>query len=305
MSYDKLNQFVEYLRKLQEADLDVIIACSAAKGMGKSTLSMQITKRYVAKYFGENYFSVEKYTAYDNGEVMEKIYNLPEFSPIIADEAARFAMGEDWNKTENKELKKLAAQIRPKHMILFLNIPRFSWMDKKYANDMVTLWVRVITRGHVVVFTPDLSEVKDPWHLKEMYELMGTYSYFTPLEKVLNKIHKHACYFDDFPFPPIEAEIYERYLFLRNKKAFEDGADNYVDQKEIAKIMIWNLKKRYTEFTGAVYDGRLAFPSFKVMAKELCRNPMTKKQTLTQGTLRNWYDEIERKMPVQIEPSSE
>jgi len=175
MSYENLNKFVEYIRKMQEADLDVIIAVSGTKGLGKSSLALQVCKRYVEKYFGEKYFSVEKYTAYDNAEVMEKIYNLPEYSPIIADEAARFAMGEDWNKSENKELKKLAAQIRPKHMIVFLNLPRFSWLDKKYSSDMVSLWVRVITRGHVIVFQPDLSEVKEPWHLKEMQDTKQVY----------------------------------------------------------------------------------------------------------------------------------
>jgi len=342
MSYEKLSQFVIYMRWMQERDLDVLTITSSPKGFGKSSFIIQAAINYM-KTFGlqcsdcqhewvytdkaiipgqelkikeklhqscpkchsnnvgtPKRFNFEKYLAYDNDEVREKVFELPEYCPILADEGVRFMMGEDWMTTESKTMKKLFAQMRTKHLLVFANIPRFRWIDSKYRNDMTTFWVRIMFRSFALLMQPDLGEAKDPWHLKELEEKMGKYHYFTSeeqLQKIASKlIHKHPCCFDFFRFPKVPEDIYQQYLKARNKKAFErkNKDEGKIDQKELAKIMAYNLMNRWGELQGAIKAGRFDRPTLKIFEKFICFDPKTEEPLVAHTTVRNWLKEIDQ-----------
>jgi len=289
MSYENLDKFASLIESYQDADLDAIIAVTGPKGVGKSSCTIQVTRKVLEKRFQQNYFSPRKYIGYDNEDVLKKIHEVEEFSPLIADEAARFAMGEDWNKSENKEMKKLFAQMRTKHLAVFLNIPSFTWMDRKYREDMVSMWLWIPTRGHGVVFTPDTNPgVSDAWHFQDFKKLFrNRISMFTPVEKIIQKVRKHKCYNFDFVFPPVPQEIYEEYLKLRDKKAFE-GDEKYSDQKQIGKAILANLYLHWPEFMKEIMESRFEKPNYKILAN-LCTDPRTRiKLVNSENTVKNW-----------------
>jgi hypothetical protein len=190
-------------------------------------------------------FKVNEHLAYDNSDLNEMIHNKPKFSPIIADEAVRFMMGEDWNISESKDMKKLFAQMRTKGLIIIANIPNFSWIDKKYRNDMGTFWLRIIRKGKAVILTPDLSETKDAWHLDEFQKLLGHYSWFTSEEELDKRLEyllkKHPCVFDVISIPKVPDNIYSEYQKTRDDKAFEQKKTNtiQIDNKIIPKIVFY------------------------------------------------------------------
>jgi len=297
MTYENFDKLIDYFGKLQDADLFPIIAVSGPLGTGKSSFSIQASIKQLKKKFNTDYFSCLKYIAYDNPEVMEKYYSLEENSPLIADEAARFAMGEDWNKAINKELKKTTAQLRPRHLLFFMNIPNFLWLDGKYRGEMVSMWVWIPTRGYAVIFQPDNNPGEsDRWHLNDFKKWKQIITPFTDPRRIHDLVSKHKCFFDMVQFPKVPEDIYEAYFELRQKKTYTENAGNYVDQKDMAKIMIYNLKHKWDEFTNAVDISRFKKPTNRLIADKLMIDPYSKNQVLKYVTISNWDNEIVRKL---------
>lgn len=241
----------------------------------------------------------DQYLAYDAEEVKDKIFDLPPYSPMLPDEGARFMMGEDWMRYENKEMKKLFAQMRTKHLLMFTNIQKFEWTDRKIRDDMTTFWIRILRRGLAVLQQPDLSETKDPWHMEKFRELMGSYNYLTPDEEI-RKIadtlfNKHPCTFDYFFIPKVPEEVYAKYLKARDKKVFDRRyREESLDQKDIAKIAAWNLINRWQELQGAIKISRFDRPTYKILEEFIFSHPKDQKHIVAYTTIRNWQEEVNR-----------
>lgn len=252
-SWKNLEKFVDLLREFQNQDMDLLIPIDGFKGSGKTTCGCVIIKKYLEKYMNEN-FNPDKYIAYDNYEVQEKINNLPPFSPLLCDEAVRFALGEDWQKQESKELKKIFTQIRTKHLIIFFCIPNFFWLDKKYREDMSAFWVHTFSRGYALIFTPDLRiGVEDKWHRKEFEKkITRPLNLFSNIENVLPFYRKHPCYWADLQFPKLEQPLYDRYLGLRDSKALAPSPS--LTRIELIKLVIWKLHKQFNLTSGDLSD---------------------------------------------------
>ena len=248
-------------------------------------------------------FNFMNYLAYDNDEVMRMVYTNEPFTPLLADEGVRFMMAEDWGKSESKDMKKLFAQMRTKHMIVFTNIPQFTWLDRKYKDDMATCWVRILKREIALLMFPDLSEVPDTWHYKELMSMMGSYNIFTKEEdilKIAEKIkNKHACGFDWFRFPKVPEDIYKEYLKARDAKAFENKTEKnkVIDQKLLAKVVIYNITNNWHEIKSfldslKMYKGKYIF-SKKHASEFLCKNPQTGEILLSESGVNKWVKQIE------------
>lgn len=242
----------------------------------------------------------KRYLAYDNEDVKELIYTLPAFSPLLPDEGVRFLMGEDWMLTENKELKKLFAQMRTKRLLVFTNIPKFKWLDSKYRNDMTTFWIRILQRGLVILMQPDLGEDDDPWHMKEFQKKLKSYFYFTPREVLLKRaedLKKNVpTVFDYFFVPKVPEHIYQKYLEARDAKVFErKSKDVNLDQKEIAKIAAWNLMENWDKIIGAIkMNSRFQKPTLKILERFVFCHPNTDEPIIRYTTIRNWLQTISR-----------
>lgn len=300
MAYENFEKLITYFRKLQEADLFPIVAVSGPLGQGKSSFSMQCSIKYCNDYLNESYFSCRKYIAYDNEEILNKYYNLDEYSPLIADEAARFAMSEDWNKAINKEVKKVTAQLRPRHLIFLMNIPNFAWLDAKYRDELVSVWAWIPTRGYAVIFRPDNNPgEKDRWHLKDFTKYRHRIDQFTDIEKISNMVSSHKCFFDLVKFPKVPEEIYEQYLKLREQKTFIESSDQFVMQKDLAKVMSYNLKYNWNRLMEAVQKGKFERPTYRMISDILFNDPIKNIKLAKYITIRNWVNEVATKLPEQ------
>lgn len=242
--YKELDNFVDLLRGFQELDMDLLIPITGFKGSGKTTNGMDIASKYLEKY-GTEPFDPERHIAYDNFDVQNLIQHLPPYSPLLCDEAVRFAMGEDWQKGESKELKKKVTQIRTKHLIILFCIPEFWWLDKKYREDLTVFWIHCFCRGYSLVFTPDLRlGVEDHWHRKEFQKgVTRSINIFTPINEILPYYRKHPCYWSDLSFYKINERIYSKYLRIRDQKALEPSQS--LSRFELIKLILWKLKKQF------------------------------------------------------------
>ena len=350
--------FVNYARRLQDNNMDVLTIVSGDKGLGKSTAAIVMAIDYLNKYsfvcprcnseFYKNVYDVDnstnppsfyipkqvlegkwrircpeefslnlssgvkkkvsgcgykikysdrkkikwsakKFIAYDNQDVVNKIFTLPTFSPIIADEAVKFAAAHNHNKTDSKQLKELFTVIRPKKFWIFFCIPEFSWIDSKYREAMSSFWIRMIERGTAILFEKDKGEAKEKYHIKEMQEMMGTVKFFTHMDKIKHSLRKHPCYFDMFSIPELPEKVYIDYEYVRNAVNLQRQVEEMeLSNKDMAKMMSWNIMKNWDRFKIAVDRSREAKPTFSIMTHELLVDPVTRKSLVSEVTLRNW-----------------
>lgn len=241
---------------------------------------------------------LDKYTGWDYEDVREKIMNLPPYSPLMLDEAVRFMMGEDWMRSESKDMKKLFTQMRTKHLAVFGAIPKFQWMDSKYRNDMTTFWIRILKRSFVVLVQPDLGEAEDPWHMKEFQKILGHYDYHTDAErlyKVADRlVAKHPCVFDHFRIPPVPDELYAKYLRLRDKKAYEEKVED-VDKKDLGKVIIYHLSENWDYFLEQILKTSSKRPTQKLIATVLCKHPLPDREPiLNQSSVGHYIKDVQR-----------
>lgn len=258
ISFKHLHNVVNLIKTLQNKDMDVVLPITGIKGIGKSSLALQITRVYLEKFFPNInlYHNLQNFLAFTTEQVYENLLN-DEFEnlPLVIDEAYRCMASEDWMKVESKTLKKIFAQIRVRHRAILACLPDFWWLDRKYREDMVHFWMHVIGRGVAILFTADLSiGIKDKWHRKEFEEvksrsnLKKRIDIFTPTEKVLELYTRHPCYFDIVVFPKADEVVYQKYLRFRKEALITQIKEQIQEprlKKSSAQVLIaWELRKK-------------------------------------------------------------
>lgn len=245
--YSRLKMFIKGIRSYQKVNYDNIIIISGSRGDGKTTSAIQIARWYNAVYFPDEKFDVSKYIVYNENEVKDKIMNLQPRAPLVCDEAVRFAMGQDWAQSENKEIIQLFAQMRTKQLTTIMCIPKMSWSQKK-IQQMSTFWIKIYDRGFAVVFRPDKSEFADMYHLDELRTLEKSFFAGDDVETLMHRIRTHPCYFDEFSFPALPQEVEDKYMKLRDSYVFDTSTketeSSLNDPKERYKwLAYWLVKK--------------------------------------------------------------
>jgi len=212
--------FVKHLMYRNLANFDSMILITAEKGVGKSSAAIMLAREW-CKMIGIR-FNPKRHIAYNNSEVMAKIELLRKFEPLICDEAIRFASAADWNRRENKELKKRLAQVRTKHLFYILCFPlKIYKLEKTYLESYVNYWVDLFGRGRGAIYVKDRNPVHDSWRMKEFLKI-GSYTEFTILSKVREKLKKHPNFWQIIKFPKPPNWLYERYLKIREKNIYDD-----------------------------------------------------------------------------------
>jgi len=311
-SYPKFNAFVEMLRGMQmKEDFDCLVGVSGFKGFGKSTFSIQSSRKYVGKYFDEK-FNLGKYTAYTNEDVFKKADELNTYSPLSCDEAVNFAMGEDWNKAENKRLKKLFTKIRTKHLIFFFNIPDLWWLDKKYRENMMTVWIHIVKKGHVMLALPNLAPaIEDRWDRNWLIKAFKKqhWNFFSDTEKMMKILRKYPCYYDEFTFPKLPERMYQEHLKLREQRMFDDTSEPiskrdmtfyspiyylhdelYLTIKNIFKKIDVSPSIKKKVLNVLEKNGKIL--SYKDIAELIYRDPINNQLLISREKARRWNNKI-------------
>lgn len=227
----KLKAFMHYLfteRNLKSYDSMILL--TSPKGLGKSTAAIQMAKEWVRLRnkladkvgFKRIPFNPNRHIAYSNADMMNKIDELDAFEPLIADEAVNFATSEDWNKKQNKLLKKKLAQVRTKRLLFILCFPlQPQKLDKTYLASFVNYWINLYARGKGVVFIKNQNLEKDRWRLS-LFEKIGKFTEFTPVEQILKTLKKHPNFWDKISMPNLTKNEYKRYLKIRDANVYND-----------------------------------------------------------------------------------
>lgn len=238
-------------------------------------------------------WEAQKFIAYDNQDVFDKIFSLPDFSPIIADEAMKFSAGQLHNKAESKALKELLTMVRPKRFLFFLCIPEFGWLDSKYREGLSSFWLRMIERGAGVLIEKDKGEAKEKYHVKDMEEIMGVIKFFTPMEKIRHKLKKHKCYFDMFRFPALPQRIYDNYEMVRNAVNLQRQVEErQLSNKDLAKVLSWNILNKWDKLRVLVDRCNNQKPTYSLLSNEFLSDPITKQPLASDATIRNWVQGV-------------
>lgn len=212
--------FVRHCLYRNVANYDSMILLTAEKGTGKSSAAIMIAREW-CKILGIK-FDPDRHIAYNNADVMRKIDALDKFEPIICDEAIRFAAAADWNRKENKELRKKLAQVRTKHLLYILCFPlKVYKLEKTYLESYVNYWVDLFGRGIGAIYVKDRNPVQDSWRMKE-FQKIGSYTEFTNVSKVQAILKKHPNFWRIVRFPKPPRWLYDRYLTVREKNIYDD-----------------------------------------------------------------------------------
>lgn len=287
-SFLGINNFVKLCRDQQIIeDFDVLVGVSGFKGFGKSTFSVQVSRRYVRKYLDRPY-KLEDYTAYTIEDVFSKLDTLPEFSPISADEAVNFALGEDWMRRNMKKLKKIFARVRTKHHIFFFNIPDIWWLDKKYRENMMTMWIHIVKKGHVMLALPNIAPaIEDRWYRSWLQKRFtkNIVNIFTPIEYIMRKLKRYPCYFDQFSFPKMPEPMYQKHLKLREKYMLQREVTEETFREKLILYLYW---KFVLENNGGKHI------SFNEFTSKFLWNPLRDRPIMHYDNARRWIREVEK-----------
>ena len=150
------------------------------------------------------------------------IINVQKNDNYIANRFIVHNSSEDWNKRENKELKKKLAQVRTKHLFFILCFPlKIQKVDKVYLESFVNYWIDLFGRGKGAIYVKDKNPALDSWRIKEFVKI-GSYTEFTSLSKIKEKLKKHPNFWQIIKFPRPPAWLYNRYLHVREKNVYDD-----------------------------------------------------------------------------------
>ena len=89
------------------------------------------------------------------------------------------------------------------------------------ANNMVVHNCDLFGRGKGAIYVKDKNPVMDSWRMKEFMKI-GSYTEFTILSKVRDKLKKHPNFWQLIKFPKPPAWLYNRYLKVRESNIYDD-----------------------------------------------------------------------------------
>lgn len=220
--YSILRQFVWLLFNRNLANYDSMVLISGTKGSGKSNAAICIA-RFWCKILGIK-FNPARHMAYTNADVMMKIGSLDKFEPIVLDEAVRFASASDWAKRENRELRKKLAQVRTKHLLYILCFPlKIEKVEHTYLDSFVNYWIDLFARGQGAIYIRDANPAADAWRIKDFKDI-GSYTEFTPVDKVKEMLMKHPNFWQMVKFPKVRDDVYNKYLAVREKNVYDEDS---------------------------------------------------------------------------------
>ncbi|HEC72695.1 MAG TPA: hypothetical protein ENI36_03725 [Thermoplasmatales archaeon] len=173
----------EKIKQVQDNENDFIIVISGYRGVGKSTLMLQIADHLIE----DNLFTIEnlkKHNIYSRDELDEKLENFPEKSVFCVDEGINLLFKREFfNRQQNKIIKRFNTY-RDKYFCIFLLIPNFWDLDSSVRNSaMIKWWIHCYNRGNAYIYQPEENEWNpDPWNQKTNFMAVrkGVKRYQTP-----------------------------------------------------------------------------------------------------------------------------
>lgn len=230
-------------------DKDLAIAITAPEGDGKSALSIGLGLEIDPKHF-----LLERNVLFSPNvsEIRKKIYNLPKYTPIIADEAIKIMYKLNWGSKIQKYLNQIYAVCRNQNKISIFNMPRFTDFSEYFRNHRIKLWIHIVDPinnqkefGHAVVMSRSWNPVSsDPWGLKTFEKAIederkrkkrdAEYD----LNSKIDLFSRLPSFVDVLKFGWIDSGVWKHYLDLKAQVSEDDESffDEEKQEKELADI---------------------------------------------------------------------
>ncbi len=232
-------------------DKDLAMAVTGLEGDGKSCLSVQIGIGI------DPSFKMFRNVLFDPSvkTIRQKIYNLPPYTPIIADEAIKIMYKLNWGSKIQKYLNKIYAVCRNQNKISIFNMPRFTDFAEYFRNHRLRLWIHIVDpisnekkEGHAVVIARSWNPVSiDPWGLKIFEKKLaderkrGKKDVYYTLDDKLALFEDLPGFVDVLKFEWVEQSLWDEYLKLKKEVSVDDD-DQLEDDKSIIELDQWKSR---------------------------------------------------------------
>lgn len=204
----KLREFMNILKSIQDSNNDAIIAISGDRGVGKSTLMMQMARAFKNCRPGQIY-DTEKYHIYSQDELIDKMEAFDAKDMLCSDESITALFKRDFGKKNQINLIKMFNTYRDKYYLFFLLVPNFADLDFAVRNSLIIkFWIFCEKRGRAAVFCPLRNPIlKDAWNMKQ---IMAFYE-----RGKLHQVKNFVCY---LRWKDLSPKLYRKYQAIKAKK---------------------------------------------------------------------------------------
>ncbi len=237
--------------KRVERDKDLAIAVTGPEGDGKSALSIGLGLKI------DPLFLLKRNVLFSPSvkEIKQKIYNLPPYSVILADEAIKILYKLNWQSKVQKYLNTIYTICRNQNKISLFNIPRLIDANEYFRNHRLKLWVHIVDpissekkEGHACIMARSWNPVTvDPWGLKVFEKKMvderkrGKKDVVYSLDEKINLFSELPSFVDILKFKWIDNDIWKDYLELKETYSIKDEED-MEDDKAIIESRAWRKR---------------------------------------------------------------
>lgn len=197
--------------------------------------------------------------------IREKIYNLPPYTPIIADEAIKIMYKLNWGTKIQKYLNKIYAVCRDQNKISIFNMPRFTDFSEYFRNHRLRLWVHIVDpisnekrEGHAVVMARSWNPITtDAWGLKRFEKRLederkrGKKDVYYNLDDKIAAFEELPGFVDILRFQWLNKTLWSEYLALKEKVAMEED-EGFEEDRALLELEEW---KRRTVLAIKIFKG--------------------------------------------------
>ena len=234
-------------------DKDLTIAVTGFEGDGKSALALGIGMET------DPLFDLRRNVLFSPTveETKEKIYSLPKFSPLIADEAIKIMYKLNWSGKLSKYLNTIYGLCRKENKISILCMPRITDFTEYFRNHRIRIWIHIIDPinnqkryGHAILMTRSWNPItQDPWGLKSFERNMekerrrrrmdSEYS----LDDKIDMFSRLPTFIDVIKFGWLDDKIWDEYLRLKNEVTV---GDDYLIDDQTKELEKWKSRTLYS-----------------------------------------------------------
>lgn len=232
-------------------DFDAFLIIEGNRGLGKSTLAIEISRK-VAKCFkllgmGDQYkFHWDKSLIYTKKETLSFFHRWQQNG--IGDEMINITFNRDFYDPDQKNIIKIINMNRD-HLNLFIAcVPQFQTLDTQIKN-LCKIRITVVRRGLAIIQTPNRTiYVKDKWDqaTNEKFEREW-------LQKGMSKpaYSKLTTFRGILRFPKLHPSIEEKYIEVKKRKR------NLVAKEEMGIEDQTEEKDPYVDTIQRLIDGKI------------------------------------------------
>jgi len=217
-------------------DWDSVVSVTGMEGVAKSTFAIQLCAKI------DKYFRLKNNITYRYDNLVDKVYGLPKYAAIMADEMGLIAFSREAMTKANRDLVKALMVCRDQNKALVLCIPNFWFLDSYVRNHRTTYWIHLpqieIKGNRIRGFAEVRRKKENRWGNEPYWQKLGVIR-FDRLPEEIEKIYKEQK--REAILKEIAESMIENDLNPRDKMIVEWAKDGKTDSM-IAEMLPTSFK---------------------------------------------------------------